>query len=107
MEWMDSIVELKGNNFPIVLIGNKSDLEDKRMISKEEGQELSEKYNLPFFETSNKNGTNVQESGLALIKQIIGIVEKKEKEGDDFLNDFIIIEKSDLKVKKKKKCCKN
>ena len=45
----------------MVLVGNKSDLEDKRQVSTEEGQELADKYGMLFFETSAKNGQNVEE----------------------------------------------
>ena len=45
----------------MVLVGNKSDLNDKRQVSTEEGQELADKYGLQFFETSAKTGDNVNE----------------------------------------------
>ena len=44
-----------------VLVGNKSDLADKRQVSIEEGQELAEKYEMKFYETSAKTGENVNE----------------------------------------------
>ena len=44
-----------------VLVGNKSDLADKRQVSIEEGQELAEKYGMKFYETSAKTGENVNE----------------------------------------------
>lgn len=46
----------------IFLIGNKSDLEDSRLISKEEGIKLQEDYKLDLFrETSIKEEKNAQE----------------------------------------------
>ena len=43
----------------MVLVGNKSDLEDRRQVSKDEGQELADKYGIQFYETSAKTGDNV------------------------------------------------
>ena len=41
------------------MVGNKSDLEDKRVITYEEGQDLEDKYNMNFLETSALNGNNI------------------------------------------------
>ena len=48
-------------NILICLIGNKLDLEDKREVSYEEGKNFAEENNLLFFETSAKEGNNIQE----------------------------------------------
>ena len=37
---------------PIVLVGNKVDLENERRVTKAQGQQLAEEYDVPFFETS-------------------------------------------------------
>ena len=42
------------------MVGNKCDLEDKRQVTKEEGQELADAYGLLFFETSAKTDVNVK-----------------------------------------------
>ena len=44
----------------MVLVGNKSDLDDRRQVNTEEGQELADKYGLRFYETSAKTGDNVE-----------------------------------------------
>ena len=56
--------------FPIVIVGCKFDLEDKRKVSTEEGQQLAEKYNLTFFETSALTGKGVKEVFTTLIQRI-------------------------------------
>ena len=78
-EWMKNIREVKPKEFPVVLLGNKIDLEESRVISKQEGEELAQKYELSFYETSNKNGENIEKSCLDLINKII-IEKEKEKE---------------------------
>jgi len=41
------------------LVGNKSDLDGKRVVSLEQGKELAKQYNIPFFETSARDSTNI------------------------------------------------
>eukprot|EP00026_Physarum_polycephalum_P000642 Phypoly_transcript_00643.p1 GENE.Phypoly_transcript_00643~~Phypoly_transcript_00643.p1 ORF type:complete len:1377 (+),score=227.53 Phypoly_transcript_00643:470-4132(+) len=48
--------------FPIVLVGNKVDLEDQRVIPTEAGKLLAQKWDCPFFETSAKTKINVNRS---------------------------------------------
>lgn len=44
----------------IMLLGNKSDLENERQISKEQGQDFANLHNLIFLETSAKTAENVE-----------------------------------------------
>ena len=59
--WIEDCRNQSPKTIFMVLVGNKSDLEDKRQVSTEEGQELAEKYGLQFYETSAKTGDNVNE----------------------------------------------
>ena len=44
------------------MVGGKKDMEEKRVISKEEGSEIAKKYNFfEFIECSSKTGENVEE----------------------------------------------
>ena len=53
-----------------MLIGNKSDLKDSREVSKDEAETKAEQYNIPFFETSAKNGDNIINSFSHLVEEI-------------------------------------
>lgn len=57
-------------NVPMVLCGNKCDLENDRQVSTAEGELLAKKYGCPFFETSAKSRTNVEESFYGLVREI-------------------------------------
>jgi len=55
---------------PIVLVGNKCDLEDGRCVTKNEGRFIGEELGCRFVETSAKLGLNVEETFLNLVRQI-------------------------------------
>ncbi|XP_038273934.1 ras-related protein Rab-27A isoform X4 [Dermochelys coriacea] len=63
-------------NPDIVLCGNKSDMEDQRMVKEEEAKELAEKYGIPYFETSAANGTNVSKAVETLLDLIMKRMER-------------------------------
>ncbi|CAI2381169.1 unnamed protein product [Moneuplotes crassus] len=54
---------------PIILIGNKSDLDDNRAISPEEGKELADIYAIEFFETSAKTNEGIEEAIECVVSQ--------------------------------------
>jgi GTPase SAR1 family protein len=59
---MHEIERFANDNVCKVLVGNKCDLEDKRKITKEEGEELAKSYNIPYIETSAKSNICVDDS---------------------------------------------
>jgi small GTP-binding protein len=105
-EWINNIYDLKDRETPIILIGNKCDLEDQRKVSREEGMNTAEKYKTTYFETSAKEGINVEEAIDELINKIIA--QKKEEESSkdkkDEINN-IKLDKSKSINKVKFKCC--
>ena len=70
------IIEIKKseNNKKILLIGNNCELEDKRQVSYEEGEELAKSNNILFIETSPKNNENVTEAFELLAEELINTV---------------------------------
>lgn len=53
-----------------ILCGNKCDLEDQRVVTYEEGQQVADKLGIPFCETSAKTGTRVKEAFEKLVLEI-------------------------------------
>lgn len=64
----------------MVLVGNKCDLEDERMVSREQGMMLSQKWGgKPFYETSAMYKINVDEVFYDLVRQINRLNPAREK----------------------------
>ena len=98
--WIMQIKENASENVKIVLFGNKSDLEDQRIINEEEGKKLAKENNINFYETSAENGENVDKAIIDLVKEVIndenfikGSENTSQLSGDKF------------KKENKKKCC--
>mmetsp|Transcript_12611 Transcript_12611/g.18076 ORF Transcript_12611/g.18076 Transcript_12611/m.18076 type:complete len:216 (-) Transcript_12611:241-888(-) len=58
--WLEEARQNSHQNMVIMLIGNKSDLEHRRQVSREEGEAFAEENNLVFLETSAKTAANVE-----------------------------------------------
>ena len=71
-DWLENLNENGNdqNKYCKILIGNKSDRDSYRKVQEEEGKELANQYNMPFFETSSKNGENVDNIFNFLINKI-------------------------------------
>ena len=117
--WIEECKNQTAKTIFLVLVGNKSDLENQREVSVEEGQELAEKLGIPFFESSAKTGKNVNEifqnSAEEIAKKIeqdyyeldsedCGIKVGKNRKNKQAQKTEEV--KLDGKAKKKKKCCK-
>lgn len=68
--WMASINDFASNRVQKILIATKCDVEDSRMITRQQGESLAEEFGMQFFETSAKNNVNVAEP-FAAIAQLV------------------------------------
>lgn len=73
-ELREQIVQIKGGdpNVPIVLVGNKSDLEEDRKVSRSQAFKVSQAWgNVPYYETSARRRQNVPEVFVDVCRQIM------------------------------------
>jgi small GTP-binding protein len=87
---------------PIVLVGNKVDLENEREIPCDKGEEFAKKHGIRFFECSAKSGKNVQEAFNCLIDEFYS-KHKNEFDFADGDNKNVVLGKEEGSNKKKKK----
>lgn len=76
--WMRDIKTRAPPDCDIVLCGNKSDLDNDRVVTYDEGKQLADEYGVQFFETSALTGHNVEKMFTALATTI------KHKRIDEF-----------------------
>ena len=105
--WLIEIEKNAHKNVVKVLIGNKCDLDDKRVISYSQGKEFADTYGLKFIETSAKKNSNVNEAFELLSRELINSnVEKKiGKNKETKKVTYSNAENLDINQKKKKGCC--
>ena len=98
--WINNLKEETGQKMiPSVLIGNKKDLTEERVIKEDQGKELAKKLEMEehFYETSCSTGENVQKAFSDLIEQIYN------KYGNKTTNSNLQLDKN--KKGNKKKFC--
>lgn len=70
--WMRNIEAHASDQVVKALVGNKSDVDDgRRQISYAQGAALADEYRVPFFETSAKSNTNVDDAFQAVAKTVM------------------------------------
>jgi len=70
-KWMKEIRTYAGDDTPVVLVGNKTDLKAKRVVSEEMMLKKAGEYDLPYVETSAKNAVNVEKCFRTLVEEYI------------------------------------
>merc|ERR1712224_180381 len=89
-----------------LLIGNKCDRND-RVVSAEDGQQCATKLGVPFFETSAKAGTNVEDAFLTMAQHLIEAKMQEAKSSKTPAKSGGGKAKLDSNAgEKKKDCCK-
>ena len=95
--WIQQIEQIVSKDTPKVLIGNKADLNDARVVEQNKGMILAKKYGMPFYETSAKNGLNVERVFEKMAEEIMNTRDIYVGGSSSIIGD--------LRVTRKKKCC--
>ena len=107
--WLKEVKLQSNPDVKIFLIGNKSDLEEERKVSKEEANIFKEENGINFFsETSAKSGINAKEvfieAAKLLYSEHLKYKENKRKKVMDN-NNIILPKKLNKNTRKKGGCC--
>lgn len=100
-KWVDDVRGERGNDVIIVLVGNKTDLNDKREVTTQQGEEEAKKNNLMFIETSAKVGHNVK----TLFKRIAQALPGMEGEGQQGQSQSMSYSLEDAVWDRTDNCC--
>ena len=69
-ELREQIMRVKEGDVPMILVGNKADLDSQRMVAKAQGDELAKSFGCGFLEASAKTRLNVDEIFNEVIRQV-------------------------------------
>ena len=107
--WLKECKDMCYKNILICLIGNKIDMKDKREVLYEDGINFAEENDLLFFETSAKEGNNIQEIFLERATFLVDKIEKGEisleTDSGIKINNLDDDQEFIIKNKDNKKCC--
>jgi Ras-related protein Rab-1A len=103
--WLIEIEKNSSKNVIKVLIGNKTDLEDKRVISQNQGKDFADTYGLKFIETSVKKNINVKEAFETLGRELMATSGDKRITKEKPNKKISVSKAQDLNVQKQGGCC--
>ena len=108
--WIKDCVNLAPKNILLVLIGNKSDLEENREVDYDLGKNFADENNMIFFETSALSGNNIANAFNSSIQVIHNLILNNNFSEEELSNNGIRIEKNnsnDIQINKMKMGNKN
>jgi Ras-related protein Rab-8A len=105
--WMRNIEQHASETVNKILVGNKCDMDDKRVIPTARGQALADEFGIPFFETSAKANLKVEEAFFSVAREIKQrLTAGKEGEGGAGVGaPAIKLGKEQKSKASKSKCC--
>ena len=96
-KWIGEIKERTTDDVKLIIIGNKTDLNNEREVKSEEALIKYQDMDIPLIETSALEDTNVNEAFINLIKIVYKDIARKEIEERKSISDNKISQGIDLK----------
>uniref|UniRef100_A0A8B9FT04 small monomeric GTPase n=1 Tax=Amazona collaria TaxID=241587 RepID=A0A8B9FT04_9PSIT len=87
--WLTEIHEYAQQDVVLMLLGNKVDSTQDRVVKREDGEKLAKEYGVPFMETSAKSGLNVELAFTAIAKELKHRSMKLPNEPRFKLHDYV------------------
>ena len=106
-KWYNEIKEKASKNINLIVIGNKNDLIDKKIINSESSIEKAKSFGIAIMETSALSASNVKEAFYLILKEMYKSLKSMINDGDKKENvqgNGVQLNTTE-KTKKKKKCC--
>lgn len=97
--WLTEIHEYAQQDVVVMLLGNKADMSNERVVKQDDGERLAREYGVPFMETSAKTAVNVELAFLAVAKELKHRSMNQSNEPKFHIHDFVESQK------KKSGCC--
>ncbi|CEQ39816.1 SPOSA6832_01378, partial [Sporobolomyces salmonicolor] len=89
-KWVDDVRSERGNDVIIVLVGNKTDLNDKRQVTTDEAEQKAKELNVMFIETSAKAGHNVKTLFRKIAQALPGMERDAEQQQGANQSEFLL-----------------
>jgi len=84
-KWIDDVRTERGSDVIIMLVGNKTDLSDKRQVAIDEGERKARELNVMFIESSAKSGYNVKQLFRRVAAALPGMESPEQKNDKDLI----------------------
>nr|XP_013011179.1 ras-related protein Rab-10 [Cavia porcellus] len=82
-KWLRNIDEHANEDVERMLLGNKCDMDDKRVVPKGKGEQIAKEHGIRFFETSAKANINIEKAFLTLAEDILRKTPVKEPNSEN------------------------
>ncbi|KAJ7989876.1 hypothetical protein DPEC_G00309020 [Dallia pectoralis] len=87
--WLTEIHEYAQQDAVLMLLGNKADATQERVVKREDGERLAREFGVPYMETSAKNGLNVELAFTAVAKELKHRSMKEPNDPKFKLQDYV------------------
>ncbi|KAM3129077.1 Ras- protein yptc6 [Paramecium bursaria] len=108
-KWLGELKEHADSNIVIMMVGNKIDKSDQKVVRTDEASQFCEQNKIAFIETSALESTNVDQAFQKIVTEIYNTIgQKQTKLNEQFTSEKIELKEatsSPQKQKKSKECC--